>query len=334
MWLLVSYPPEKEVAPVTWLVRFFVLVLGSALLAGCQGQPQVAETRPAAPEPEAVSLLGTPLYRVALDPEIEKDYQRKRMVAEVRFRQAPRNVDNVVWRGRRTAYLGWYQEALAIYSDGLADFPDNSNLLRHRGHRYISTRKLDLAIQDLERAAALETDKPDRVELDGLPNSKNLPRTTLQYNVWYHLGLAHYLSDDGERAVECYRRCLELAHNDDALCAASHWLYMSLRRLGRHHEAQQLLAPIQTNMDIIENHAYHKLLLMYKGEVPLTELESELAEQTTLGFATTGYGIGNWHLCAGNTAAARDWFERIVAQSNWAAFGYIAAEAELARAQK
>ena len=47
---------------------------------------------------------------------------------------------------------------------------------------------------------------------------------------------------------------------------------MTLRRLGRPAEAEQVLEPISTDMEIIENAAYHKLLLMYRGEIAPEEL--------------------------------------------------------------
>ena len=38
--------------------------------------------------------------------------------------------------------------------------------------------------------------KPDEVEPDGAPNARGIPRSTLQSNIWYHLGLAQYLAGD------------------------------------------------------------------------------------------------------------------------------------------
>ena len=52
------------------------------------------------------------------------------------------------------------------------------------------------------------------------------------------------------------------APGTDLLVATSHWLYMTLRRLGRDDEARQVLKPIHADMYIIENHSYHRLLLM------------------------------------------------------------------------
>jgi len=47
--------------------------------------------------------------------------------------------------------------------------------------------------------------------------------------------------------------------------------------------------------------------------------------------ATQGYGVGNWYLVNGEAAKAKTIFERIVAGQAWAAFGFIAAEADLKR---
>jgi hypothetical protein len=114
------------------------------------------------------------------------------------------------------------------------------------------------------------------------------------------------------------------------LVATSHWLYMTLRRLGRDGEAARVLEPIRADLDVIENGAYHRLLLMYKGELPVDSLLSA-SSSAALDDVTTAYGVGNWYLYNGDTTHAEEIFRRIVATGNWAAFGAIAAEAELAR---
>ncbi|HEU5250800.1 MAG TPA: hypothetical protein VFW15_12505, partial [Thermoanaerobaculia bacterium] len=48
-------------------------------------------------------------------------------------------------------------------------------------------------------------------------------------------------------------------------------------------------------------------------------------------FATVGYGIGNRHLVDGRRRDAVALFRRVIAGGSWASFGYIAAEADLAR---
>jgi hypothetical protein len=123
---------------------------------------------------------------------------------------------------------------------------------------------------------------------------------------------------------------MKVSTNPDMLVATSHWLYMTLRRLGRDAEAARVLEPITRDLDVIENGAYHRLLLMYKGELGADSLLTA-SSSGALDDVTTAYGVGNWYLYTGQPARARDIFQRIVRAGNWAAFGSIAAEAELAR---
>jgi tetratricopeptide (TPR) repeat protein len=207
--------------------------------------------------------------------------------------------------------------------------PKDARMVRHRGHRYITLRLFDRAIEDFKRAVELIEGTEDEIEPDGMPNVRNIPTSTLHFNVWYHLGLAHYLKGDFEDALEAYRECMKVSRNPDALVATSHWLYMTCRRLGRDEEASLVLEPIHANMDIIENGSYHRLLLLYRGEV---ETETLLGStEDALDNATVGYGIGNWYYYNGRQEEAEQIFNEVLRGSQWAAFGYIAAEAEMSR---
>ncbi|MEE8155976.1 MAG: tetratricopeptide repeat protein [Phycisphaerales bacterium] len=279
--------------------------------------------------PIGVSLLGEMLFAPELDPDEHRKRQTIYNEARVKFNNDP-SEKNTVWAGRRLAYLGKYRDAILTFSDGLAQYPVSYKLLRHRGHRFITLRQLDGAIRDLSRAAELIDGVPDEIEPDGMPNDKNIPRSTTHTNIYYHLGLAHYLKGDFEQSADVYRKCLELSKNDDMRCAAAYWLYLSLRRSNDTDGALVVLDPIDDDMDIIENFAYHKLLLLYKGEVTVSDLLGS-AEAGSIEDATLGYGIAVWHLVNGETDMAYKLFEQIVEGPMWPAFGHTAAEAELAR---
>ena len=240
--------------------------------------------------------------------------------------------DRVIWLGRRTAYLGRYKDAIAIYSQGIKQFPADARLYRHRGHRFITLRCFDDAIADFEKAAKLIKGRPDEVEPDGLPNARNIPTSTLQSNIWYHLGLAHYLKGDFRSALKAYREAEKVSTNADMLVATTHWLYMTLRRLGREAEANKTLAAIKDDLDVIENTDYYKLLNVYTGKLKPATLWEEISQPAdNLSNATVGYGLGNWFLYNGQSAEADKVFRRITAGNQWASFGYIAAESELNR---
>jgi tetratricopeptide (TPR) repeat protein len=293
---------------------------------------EATETAPALPPgAEAMSLTGVPL----IPPAPASDSTRERLEAQLGAARAalentPEDADSLIWLGRRLAYLGRYNDAIATYTRGIALHPDDARLYRHRGHRYITVRRFDEAIADLSRAAEIVRGTPDEVEEDGAPNAYNIPTSTLQSNIFYHLALAHYLRGDFERALPVWQEAMTVSTNDDMMVATSDWLYMTLRRLGREEEAAQVLVPINAEQRILENTAYHRRLLMYKGEIPADSL---LNVQSTdpVQLATYGYGVANWYLYNGETERAESLFRRILEQPNWAAFGYIAAEAELAR---
>jgi tetratricopeptide (TPR) repeat protein len=235
------------------------------------------------------------------------------------------NADNLIWLGRRTAYLGHYKAAIAIFTQGAEKFPDDARFFRHRGHRFITLRCFDLAIADLNRAAKLIKGKPDQVEADGLPNARNIPTSTLQSNIWYHLGLAHYLKGDFKAALKAYREAAKVATNPDMLVATTHWQYMTLRRLGREKEASKVVAAIKPDVEVIENADYLKLIRLYQGKTTTGELLKEI------GNATIGYGLGNWFLYNEQRAEAVKIFRQVILGNQWASFGHIAAEVELSR---
>lgn len=304
-------------------------ILSVVLLAG----PAAPTQPPASPEPpvEATSLLGRALRPVVPPDSVRPLLEAQLAEARAAWEAAPADEEAIIWYGRRTAYMGRFREAIDIFTQGLAAHPDSAALLRHRGHRLISVRRLDDAMTDLARASELAASRPDEVEPDGMPNPANIPRGTLKTNIFYHLGLANYLEGQWHRSRFAYRRCLEHAGNDDMKVAASYWIYLTLRRESaesRHLSA--ILDPITPEMTILENGGYHALLLMFKG-AKTPEQVMEGVEPGTVEDATRSYGIGAWHLVNGRTEEAQAIFRQIVEGANWPAFGFIAAEAELAR---
>ena len=308
--------------------------LALLLAAGCHaGTGRGAATpAPLGPDVQAVSFLGDTLRMLPLSRQTRERYERDLATARAAYERAPRNADSIIWLGRRLAYLGRFREAIDVFSRGIELHPGDARLYRHRGHRYLSVRELDRAIADLERGTRLVAGTPDEVEPDGQPNARNMPIGTLHSNIAYHLGLAYYLKGDFARAVTVYQRELADARNDDRRVSTAHWLYMSLRRLGRDRDAEQVLVPIGRDMQVIENDTYHRLLLLYKGELPADSvLRVGPSGEMSVTDASAAYGVGNWHLYNGRRLDAERIFRRIVAGGQWGAFGYVAAEAELAR---
>ncbi len=291
--------------------------------------PAAAVAPPLPEGAEAFSLLGEPLSPTAPPPEVAARRQDDIAAARADYDASPDDADAIIWLGRRIGYTGRYREAIEVFSEGAAKHPGDARMYRHRGHRWISVREFDRAIEDLSHAAGLVAGEPDEVEPDGQPNERGIPTSTLQSNIHYHLALAHYLKGDFETALQSYEDYFAVTANPDQLVAISHWWYMALRRLGRDDEAARVLERITADMDVIENTSYHRLLLMYKGEIEADELWDPESEDPA-GVAIA-YGVANWHFYNGREEQGEEMFRRILEGSGWAGFGYIAAEAEIAR---
>lgn len=308
-----------------------VQVLLLPLLAACNGDARPLPP-PGNPGYQAISFLGDTLPVPAMSEESRQRYQADLDDARAAYEHAPLDADSIIWYGRRLGYLGQYQEAIRVFSNGIQLHPDNAWLYRFRGHRYITVRRLDDAVSDLEKAKRLTAGEPDIIEPDGQPNAQGVPVSTLQSNIRYHLALARYLQGNFEKAAEVAQEEVDAADNDDRRVAMAHWLYMSLRRMGRDSAAAAVLEPVTANMHIVENQVYHRLLLLYKGELPPDSLLATTpAGQTSAQDAATAYGLGNWYWYNGQHDEARALWRQVVGTGQWAGFGAIAAEAELAR---
>jgi len=244
-------------------------------------------------------FLNTYEYSTSMEPERNRDPEAFSLYGEPLFRSPLRPE-------RKEQQEEEYRDALEEYRN------------RHRGHRFITIRRFDLAQADFEKAAQL-LEQYNESE-DGLP-----------FNVWYHLGLTYYLQGKFEKALYAYKKCLVASYNDDRLVATSHWLYMTLRRLERSDEAKTVLEDIIEEMDIQENQFYYEALMMYKGLKSTDELLEKAMSQGVLGMITSGYGLGCWYLYNGDTMKAREVYKNILDTGSWGAFGYIAAEADMYR---
>ena len=185
-------------------MRAFRLMAVVALAAASVSAQDGDDVLPDVPEgAQAVSLSGQPLFSPEPSAKALENYEQ----AKLDYDRDPDDADAIIWLGRRTAYLGDYRGAIRVFSEGVEKHPDDPRMLRHRGHRYISIREFQRAIDDLEKASRLIEGTENETEPDGLPNAQGIPVSSLHGNIWYHLGLAYYLVQDwGERVPRVQER--------------------------------------------------------------------------------------------------------------------------------
>jgi tetratricopeptide (TPR) repeat protein len=258
--------------------------------------------------------------------------------AQARYEADP-TLANTVWYGRVLGFRYRIEEAIAVFSEGLERFPDSFELLRQRGHRYLSTRRFAEGKADQARAAGLIEGMGEWIEPDGPDNELPVPPTSIQFNTWYHLALAHYLLREWNEAEAAYRQCIKWVREDDydGLTACHDWLYMTLRRKGDETAAEAVLTTVPEGLAdqaFVEGPSYYRRLRMYRGELAPEDLlspdkGSQVIHDLETIYATQGYGVGNWYLYNGETERARAVFEQILQGRSRFAFGYIAAELDL-----
>jgi tetratricopeptide (TPR) repeat protein len=219
----------------------------------------------------------------------------------------PRNVDLIIALGVAQSGVRLFREAIETFTRGIGIAPNNAMLYRWRGHRYLSVREFDRALADLTRGLALDS---------------------LNYGVLYHLGIVRFVGGEFDLAADAFRRAQPLAPEAGELAGSTDWLWMSLSRAGRYAEAKAMLDRRPDSLKVAN--AYAQRLRLYRGEIG-PDAVITAADTADVQAATLAFGVGNWLLVRGDTAAARPWFERSIRSGGWPGFGFIVSEAELRR---
>lgn len=300
-------------------MKYFSLLSLSLALFSCDSYqaskshinpPQVIET---------ITLLGDTLTSPELKESKSFDQFKS---AQLNYFDNQDSPEALIWYGRRIAYLGYFKEAIKVFTLGIETYPNDARFYRHRGHRYVSTRQYDKAINDFEKAVILIDQTIDQIEPDGLPNSKNIPLSTLHGNIWYHLGLTYYLKNDMNNALKAFTNRSVTHKYDDNIVSGGHWLYMIYRRLNKIEESKAVVDQVNQEMNIIENMSYHQSCLFYKGLLEESEL---VIDEVAL------YSLANWYIYEKNdTLKAKEYYQELL-KGNPFSFAYIAGEADWVR---
>ena len=296
-----------------------IFILSISMMISCDSYQNSKDQFRLIQQIEAVTFLGDTLYSPKLKEGKSFDQFKS---AQLNYFDNLDNPESIIWYGRRIAYLGYFKEAIKVFTLGIETYPNDARFYRHRGHRYISTRQYDKAINDFEKAVILIDQTIDQIEPDGLPNSKNIPLSTLHGNIWYHLGLAYYLKNDMNNALKAFANRSVTHKYDDNIVSGGHWLYMIYKRLNKIEESKAVVDQVNQEMDIIENMSYHQSCLFYKGLIEESEL---LIDEVAL------YSLANWYIYEKkDTLKAKEYYQELL-KGNPFSFAYIAGEADWVR---
>lgn len=316
----------------------------SVLLVGCASDSQQTKSPPADAAaklqtptpivaadgriPEALSLSGEPLYAPVKPAAEQAELEAQVLAARMAAVADPSSANAWIQYGRMQAAAGHFRSALETFEVGVKKFPEDARMYRHLGHRYITVRRFPDALRALEKSAKLAENVPDEPEIPTKAGSPQLD--TFKQNVYYHLGLAHFLLGDFERAGNAWMKCADYSKNTDSICSATHWTWVALARAKNFKQAQTLLAALPADLEVLEYKAYRDLCLLYRGDFDGDAHFASL-DATSVDYATFGNGLGQWHLANGRVDRAREVFTALAKAEAWMAFGRICAEVELKR---
>src|SRR3989449_9384444 len=142
--------------------------------------------------------------------------------AESALAADPCNVERIIQLGVAQSGARQFREAIQTFTRGLAIAPTDAVLYRWRGHRYLSVREFDRALDDLTRGYRLDS---------------------TNYGIWYHLGIVSFARGDFAGAADAFARAQRRPPDAAELAGATDWLWMSLSRAGRAAQAPGTLDP-------------------------------------------------------------------------------------------
>lgn len=306
-------------------MRTLVTILFLALLVSCDGPRSKTEIPESAVEPEAISFSGQPLYAKPADSTAKA--KSDSTISAVRSRMELTEEDYITI-GRSLSTVGQFRKAVENYTEGLAKFPDSFKLLRYRGHRYINLRQLDNALADLNRAEELIRKEPPVYEID----AAGKPGASYQHQIWYHIGLYHFLKRDYAKGAAAFEKSLATAYAGTDKAGASDWLYNCYQRAGEKAKADSIARPFILTFDIDnKDYPYYRRLLLFNGVIQPAELvdENKPIGEMTLYEVTKLYGLANYYLYKGDTTKANSLYNKILESPEWAGFAYASAELDV-----
>ena len=273
-----------------------------------------------ADQPQAASLSGNALFGL-------KDKDQRISTAQEAVNKSPNDPELRLNVGRLQDSQLRFLESIATYGEGVEKFPGDYRFLRMRGQRYLSVRKFEQGLADLQKAAKL------------VPNS---------FDAAYYLGLAYYFSGDHAQAAAEFWRCEDqmkrplkeqanlmggrscegLREEENGRIPLQYWRYLALRRAGLSAEARKYLdEQVNPLLTITVTKPFYEALLFFKGVKEINEMMAG-ANEGSRDFLTRSSGVATFLFTEGERAQACGIWARNAMDPNWDHLGVINAESE------
>ena len=306
-------------------MRNFFPLIAIVVLASCSKPKEAAIATESAPEPETYSFAGNPLFAKPVDSIAQ--FKSDSAIAAIKSK-GELSEEDYIEISRQLLAVNHFKKAVENFSEGIEKYPSSFKLLRHRGHRYLNLRQPDKAIVDLNKAEELIRTQPEVWEYDG----SGKPTATYQHQIWYHIGLYHYLKRNYTESAAAYEKSLAFTKEGNNIAGASDWLYNAYQRSGQKDKITGLLKPFTLDFTIEnKDYPYFRRLLLFNGVIKPEELvdDAKPIGEMTLLEVTKLYGLANWHAYKGNKEKANELYKKVLESKEWPGFAYACAELDV-----
>ncbi len=282
--------------------------------------PKSEESLEDADQPQAASLSGNGLFGV-------RDKEKRISAAQASLKKSPDDPELRLSLGRLQDSFLRFNESIGTYTNGVEKFPNDYRFLRMRGQRYLSVRKFEQGLEDLQKAAKM------------VPNS---------FDAAYYLGLAYYFNGDHAKAAAEFWRCEDqmkrplkeqadlkggrscdgLREEENGRIPLQYWRYLALRRAGLQAEAKKYLdEQVSGLLTITTTKPFYDALLFFKGVKEINEMMAG-ANEGSRDFLTRSSGVATFLFTEGERAKACGIWARNAMDQNWDHLGVINSESE------
>lgn len=234
--------------------------------------------------------------------------------------------------GRYLAEMKQFSSATQVFEELVYSDPDNIRFNRQLGYCYFVLGESARAVYFLKKASVL---------LEGTPIIKynlfirlTMPKHnyhSLQYNIWYLLGIAYYVEKNYDKAITCFKNSLKFASVINLKVMSSNFLYMAYNRAGNHALAKDILNSVSKISNMRSARVHLKSLQIYQKKSDPNEIATGIKKRyfKEEDFTILLYCIGNYHLLNKDFGAARMVFGRVIDEGNPYTLGYILAQADI-----
>lgn len=273
-----------------------------------------------------VSLFGNDLPPLEIPSRKLRQVNRLLLMYQQAFENYPDSLTILMKYARTLDEVGNRKRAGEVYTVGVENFPEASEIFQYRGLNLIMLRQFEEAVKNLEMAVLLNRNSTEETDayLD-----ESFSEGSRQFYSWYYLGLAHYYSRNYDSAVSSFRKCLEITDKDDHNIMTYYWLYIIYQEIGNPKLADSFLKEIDTKMTVNKSVGYYRGLLLFKGLFkPNRLMQFTFDNSGNIVDPVQAYALAIWYKLNEKPVESMELINQVVGTYRWDDFGYLASEVD------